>query len=119
MTGVQFFMFVLLFPAFALLGHDFYLFFNNAEGQFALSDLGYIWTQYSPESYKWVVQNVEKDTWAVINEILTQTALILALIFAGFFYVILGLLKLFGAWPFHHSSGERSYKNAKVKYARK
>jgi hypothetical protein len=119
MRGVSLFIFVVALPALAALGHDLYLFYLNygldsierdvrhvidEKGALSLfASLGFIWTQYNEESYKWVVENTDEETWALISEILTFKAVFVGAAFAGFFYVILGALRLLGAWPF--SSG--------------
>ncbi len=43
--------FLCMIPFFAAIGHDIYLFMQNAENGFQFSAAGYVWTQYSPTSY--------------------------------------------------------------------
>ena len=75
--------------------------FDDA-GYHLLAALGFIWTKYEPESYRWTVEVTEPEGyWPYINMILAQKAAIVGAAFAGFFYVILGILKLLGAWPFN------------------
>lgn len=116
MRGIHLFMIIVALPALAAFGHDIYLFYENygfdhiqrdlsllveEKGPLSpLASLGFIWTQYHEASYTWVVENADPETWAVINEILGYKALFAGLAFAGVFYVILVLLKLFGLWPF-------------------
>lgn len=114
MNGVRFFMFIVLIPALVALGHDIYLFVIDGHvDQFPevitdgerpiksfFASLGWIWTNYHPESYKWTVQNVSAEDWALINSVLSKKAVVLGLGFAGFFYAILGVFKILGVWPF-------------------
>ncbi|GJL85654.1 MAG: hypothetical protein DHS20C02_14290 [Micavibrio sp.] len=104
-------MFILLLPAIAALGHDIYLFVindgietrpsiftGNPDDKGILSyfaALGFIWTQYHEESYKWVVQNLDQDIWAYINLLLVQKAVFVGLVFAGVAYAIIFLVRLF------------------------
>lgn len=120
MRGVSLFMLIVALPALAALGHDIWLFYDNyglgsiqrdletilqekgASSLFAA--LGFIWTQYCPDSYAWTVENTAPETWALISEFLTYKAFFVAAAFAGAVYILLGLLKLLGVWPF---AGER------------
>ena len=108
MQGVQLFMFVVALPALVALGHDGYLYFTNPDMGFEFAALGFIWTKYHPDSYKWVVEQTEPlGYWPYINWVLAQSAVAVGAAIAGFFYVILGFLKMAGAWPF----GENESKN--------
>ena len=122
MSGVRLFMFVVLLPALAALGHDIYLFYthegvNNVvadatqaiadKGAFTLfASLGYIWTQYDPENYKLIAQSLDEETWSALNTLLSYKAFFVGLAFAGFFYVLLGCLKLLSVWPFRKENLE-------------
>ena len=103
--------FLLLVPAFIALGHDFYLFYNEhlnpglfsldlLQEKFKFSALGYIWTTYSIESYKSVVEATAPETWSTIDSLLTIKAFNAGLGFAGFFIILFFILKLFGKGPF-------------------
>ncbi len=97
MRGVHLFLFVAALPALAALGHDLYLFYNNQDMGFQLAALGFIWTKYDPDSYKWVVEQTEPlGYWPYINWVLAQKAVFVGLAIAGFFFVIAGLLKMLG-----------------------
>jgi hypothetical protein len=124
MRGSTLLIFILAIPALAALGHDAYLFFQNggtmdtlqAQVQTSLAGTeepgvrsffatgGWIWTQYKPESYKWVAENTNKDTWAIINLILAQKAVLIGAAFAGFFYSLFILLRLVNVGPFRNQS---------------
>lgn len=145
MRGVHLFMFIVALPALVALGHDIYLFIVNY-GPESLPDsvianekglgthfatLGFIWTEYAPETYETVVESVTPETWALIDLLLTQKALLAGLVFAGFFYLVLGILRLFHLWPFPpregraHSAGHGKAENfgrkrsSPLKYRRK
>lgn len=97
-------MVIALLPALAALGHDIYLFVinNGVETPPAVitgnpddkgissyfAALGFIWTHYHPESYKWVVENLDEGTWAYINLILAQKAVVVGLVFAAIMFAI-------------------------------
>lgn len=128
MRGVHFFMLLVLIPAIAAFGHDIYLFTQNSSvdavpgalqedgegiGHF-FADLGFIWTTYEPESYKQTVEAMEPEDWAIINKVLARKAVVVGLVFAGFFYVLLFLLKLLKVWPFRENAAERFGQNKRV-----
>lgn len=124
MSGVRLFMLLVLIPALVAFGHDVYLFYINegvdnviADATQAMEDkgaltffasLGYIWTQYDPESYKIIAQSLDPESWNMLNTLLAQKAFFVGLAFAAFFYVILGLLKILNVWPFRESGGKFS-----------
>lgn len=102
MRGVHFFIFLVALPALAALGHDAYLFYLNQDKGFEMAALGFIWTKYHPDSYRWTVEATEPmGYWPYINLILAQKAALVGAAFAGFFYVILLILKILGLWPFN------------------
>lgn len=108
-------LFIVTLPFLAALGHDIYLFIINGgsvdvlqesiqttmdnSGEPGVKSLfataGFIWTHYHPESYKWVFENIDEQSWAVINLILAQKAVVVGAVFAGFFYVLFFLASLF------------------------
>ncbi len=122
---MRIFMFIVLLPAIAALGHDIYLFVINDgietrpslmtgdpddKGIFSyFASLGFIWTQYHPESYKWVVQAVDQDVWGKINFLLAQKAVVVGLIFAGIISVITFVIKSFAG------NGEKTPKHMRGK----
>ncbi|MCB1562501.1 MAG: hypothetical protein KDJ75_02910 [Alphaproteobacteria bacterium] len=146
MQGVRLFMFVVAIPALVALGHDIYLFVVNY-GLDSLPDslianekgagthfasLGFIWTEYAPESYAFVVRSVAPESWAIIDSLLTIKAFVAGLLFAGFFYFILGILRVLHLWPFAESGGrvyssgratdsgfKKSRSSGQLKYKRK
>jgi hypothetical protein len=116
MRGVPLFMLIVAIPALVALGHDFYLFYTHYGIENVQADvtqqiedkgatsffatLGWIWTHYWPDSYKAIVEQTEPDIWTHINKILSMKAFFGGLVFAGFFYALIGLLKIFRVGPF-------------------
>ncbi len=97
MRGVGLFLFIVTLPALAALGHDAYLYYINQPKPFDLAALGFIWTQYDPESYKMAVEQIEPmGYWPWLNWLLAQKAVFVGLGFAMFFYVLTGILYLLG-----------------------
>lgn len=128
MRGIHLFIFIILIPAIAALGHDIYLFTqdNAIEAlpealqdedrrvQSFFADLGFIWTEYHPESYKQTVETLEPEQWAVINRVLAHKAVLVALAFAAIIYAFLFLLKILRVWPFRESKAEQFSSNKRV-----
>ena len=118
--------FVLFLPALVALGHDMYLFFTNhvddpvmlsskdVEEGFKFSALGFIWTNYEPESYKAVAASMSQENWAILDFLLTIKAFFAGLVFAGIIILPLMLLGLFGIGPMAKEnkaySGKSMYK---------
>jgi hypothetical protein len=88
MKHLYFFIFIFFVPAFCSLLHDFYLFYL-AQGEqlnpdlftklyteerpgraFEFAAIGFIWLQYSPESYKAMSDSMLPQEWAEIQEYL-------------------------------------------------
>ncbi len=97
-----------LFPL-GVLAHDLYLAYQDAEQsnvQFGdkplrFSDIGWLWIQYSPDTYDWARRAVAPDTWQkLIDPVLGQTALIVTCVPPALLAVLLFLLKLFKNVPF-------------------
>tara|TARA_B100001989_G_scaffold248559_1_gene222353 strand:+ start:2599 stop:3198 length:600 start_codon:yes stop_codon:yes gene_type:complete len=58
----KFFYFLLLLPVLGLLAHDVYLFTQNQEKGFMLSDAGWIWSKYHPETHdEWKIKLKEYE----------------------------------------------------------
>jgi len=88
MTAKHFLFFLVLSPLLASLGHDIYMFIENQEKGFMLSAVGFLWTTYHPESYKWVNENVDGQSWALINMVLAQKSVV---VFGGFAAIVFAL----------------------------
>ncbi len=97
--------FILALPALAVLGHDVYIAYNNTNlevaDRFYLSDLGWLWVNYSPDSYDWVVRSTDAVIWnSIVDPLLQKSALyVLGAPFAAFF-IITVFMKIFGLGPF-------------------
>ena len=111
--------FLLLIPALVALGHDAYLFYNEhlnpgafsidlLKKEFKFSALGFIWTAYSEDSYRTVVETTAPEDWAKIDKFLTYKAFYAGLAFAGFFIALFGILAMFGIGPFTREDGSAS-----------
>lgn len=131
MTAIKLLCFFLILPALACLGHDGYVYYLNTQAgkdlPFQLSDLGYLWVTYSPETFAVVKESVDAGTWYWVNLVLEQTGVFLFGGIAAIVYAILGVCWLLGVWPFARIPttargnlglpGERS--KGPVKYNRK
>lgn len=115
--------FILLLPAFAVLGHDLYMAYGDSDekieqlkeldidpGVFSMSDVGRLWIAYAPDSLNTVRANVSLGTWEnFIAPLMEQTAFLVALIPLLFFYLITAIFWLLGLGPY---SGTRALKKA-------
>jgi hypothetical protein len=68
------YLFLFFLPALIVLGHDGYLYFFENPDQFELSALGYLWTQYSAETYASVSQGMDPEQWRWVEILLKQRA---------------------------------------------
>lgn len=128
---------IVLIPLILAAGHDIYLnyFSDNAKIQeiknldidlsyFMMSDLGWIWQNYSPSSMEAVKETVAPETWeTAINPVLKQTSILVAIVPFLASLAFLGLTFLMGIWPFskhgklrkEKRDGYGVYRNAKEK----
>jgi hypothetical protein len=140
-------LFIALLPIIAAFGHDLYLFYANygvesaqavqkdIEQQIAdkgadsfFASLGFIWTKYHPDSYKFIAENIDEGSWSVINWLLTQKAVVVGFVFAIFVFALTFILQALGvggeegskSWDKGSSlsSGSRN-KTGTFKYKRK
>lgn len=114
MKPLHFILFLVTVPLILSLGHDLYLFYL-AQGQrldvdlitkiyteerparaFDFAALGFIWTKYSPDSYKLMAESMDPAEWASIQEFLKMKATLVFGAFAAFFYALAALLFLVG-----------------------
>ncbi len=129
MAGVKLLCFLVILPVLACLGHDGYLYYLNREAgnglPFQLSDLGWMWVTYSPASFALVKESVDPGTWTIVNLILEQSGAVFFGVIAAVVYLVLGVLWLFGAWPFATLSAVRGFerfgeqRKGKARYNRK
>lgn len=97
--------FILALPAFAVLGHDIYMAYNNTAldvgERFYLSDLGWLWVKYEPNSYNFVIESTDPEIWNnFIDPILRESALYVALVPLAILLGVVFVLKLFGLGVF-------------------
>jgi len=112
MKPLHFILFIVTLPLLISLGHDLYLFYV-AQDQNLSTDLltkiyteerpgrsfdfaafGYIWTQYSPDSYKLMADSYTPEEWAGIQEFLKIKATLFFGALAAFAFGVALLLKL-------------------------
>ncbi len=73
--------FVLLLPILAALGHDAYATYKDEDFDKAMmfSDVGYLWTTYDPGTYQWAQQNIDQSLWdSMLTPLLEQTTVLIA-----------------------------------------
>ena len=133
MNGIFLLCFILAIPAFVALGHDIYLTYQEQDftKTMMFSDVGYLWTTYSPETYAWAKENFEPGTWdAFLTPLLEQTTVLVALVPSIVAFIIAMLLKTLGLPPFaaaragkttgkNFSFGSGDRQQGKFKYKRK
>lgn len=146
MRGSLLLLILVTLPFLAALGHDVYLFATHGGSVEILQEsiqttldnpgepgvkslfasLGYVWTHYEPESYKWFAENSDEQTWAILNLILAQKAVVVGAVFAGFFYLLFFILKIAGGGDKgvvysspSRGSGRANKGGGKFKYKRK
>ena len=118
--GSKLFLFILFLPFLLALGHDLHLaYFSNDEkiqqlenlnidtSQFRISDLGWVWTNRSADSYEWARQNVSTDTWQnILDPILQLPTMVVALIPFVFGILILMIMFVLGVGPYKGMSNK-------------
>ncbi len=101
--------FLLALLPLAALSHDLYLAYQEAEKAhiefgdkpISFSDIGFIWVQYSPDTYDWARRNMAPQTWKnMVDPVLQQTALIVTAIPGSVLAVILVIFRLLKDVPF-------------------
>lgn len=143
--GGKIFLFILLLPFLAVLGHDvYYSYFSNDDkirqverlnidpNAFEMSDLGWIWNNYSPDTMEIARDGVEPDIWKEkVDPILQYPAMIVVIIPFAMGLIFCLFARILGVWPFADKmssfsrKGKESdavYKHAKskaLKYSRK
>ena len=100
--------FLALLPL-AVLGHDLYLAYQEAEQarvQFGdkpinFTDVGFLWVQYSPDTYDWARRSVTPQTWkSMADPLLQQTALIVTAVPVSLLAGVLIVFRLLKDIPF-------------------
>jgi hypothetical protein len=113
MKPLHFFLFIVILPFIISLGHDVYVFYAEQNQQinvrsitniytedrpgrsFELASFGFIWTNYSPDSYELMSESFDPGEWAAIQEFLKFKS---TLVFAAFAIVMYFLAFLFMAF---------------------
>ena len=97
-----------LFPLGALT-HDLYLAYQEAEQahiQFGdkpvnFTDVGFLWVQYSPDTYDWARRTATPETWKnIVDPLLQKTALFAAIVPVAILTSILIIFRLVKDAPF-------------------
>ena len=129
-SSVKLFLFILALPFIMAVAHDAHLNFMSTPekmnefkslridpDKFEATAIGWIWTQYSPGTYKMAQDATSEDTWrGYIVPILKMKAIIVTLapFVIGVFITL--ILWLFGIGPFKHLNRFKSFK-AKKEYS--
>ncbi len=139
------FLFILLLPFFAALGHDvYYSYFSDEQKlkqiermniditDFKISDAGWVWQTYSPQTMEQARQSIEPAIWEQkIDPLLQYPTMVMAGVpfMLGAIFCVFAMI--LGVWPFtragarltHQSADDYAvYKHAKgkaTKYSRK
>lgn len=112
MKPLHFVLFLVTLPLLISLGHDLYLFYV-AQGselntdlvtkiyteerpgrEFNFAAIGYIWTQYAPDSYKLIADSYTPEEWATIQGYLKLKATLVFAAIAAAAYAFALVLKL-------------------------
>lgn len=103
MRGIAVLCFLLVLPILAVLGHDIYVTYQDQDftKRMMFSDVGYLWTNYDPDTYEWAKKNVDQDTWDnLLTPFLEMTSVIVAAIPALVIFSLLLILRFFKLPPF-------------------
>lgn len=124
-AGAKTFIFILLLPFFAALGHDVYhSYFSSDEkikqierlniepDNFQMSDVGWLWQEYAPNSMQSARDMIEPEAWsAQLDPFLQMTSMVAALIPFGVGLIYLALAFILGVWPFSRFGATRREKS--------
>lgn len=111
--GAKTLLVILLIPFLAGLGHDLYLnYFSSNEKirevkalridpeKFLVSDLGWIWNNYSPDTMQTARDMVEPSTWqSKVDPVLQLPTMVVGLIPWAITAIYLFFAWIFGIWP--------------------
>jgi len=100
MRQVRFFMFLVALPALLGLGYDAYMWYAQGQGAFTFYTPAYIWAHYDPASLNWVGTQLDPKMRPWLDFILNHKTAEDGAAFAGFFYVILLIMRIFKWGPF-------------------
>lgn len=115
---------IVLIPAMLALGHDVYLFFmandvnmpdmhtitklyhEDRPGRgFKFASLGYIWTRYSPDTFRAAADSFTQEEWEGIRRFLSFKAFYVTSAFALVIYTIVFVFKVIRGFGSKKSSG--------------
>lgn len=124
-----FLIFLLLIPVIAALGYDAYVYYENQEEGFKLSDLGWLWTTYSQDTHDQAFQQLGEESWRkYVVPILKLPTVVAMVIFAVVILMIVLLIQglaSIGSGKFSSKGNkktlgrDRSKKNKQFQYNRK
>lgn len=113
--GVKVWIFLLLLPFLAAIGHDLYASYYAAEeertklveyydidpGAFKISDAGYLLVTYAPDAYNTLRESVGPERWMKwVDPILRLYSFVVALIPLAVFLTWLLISRILDIWPF-------------------
>ena len=113
MRGLGLLCFILILPVLGALGHDVYVTYQdeNFAKTMMFSNVQYLWTHYSPETYVWSMKNIDPALWkGYIVPVIQLYTVIAAGIPAAIVFSVLILLRLLGLPPFRDVSVARGHK---------
>ncbi len=113
MRGYTLLLSFLILPVLGALGHDIYITYKdqNFDKPMMFSDVGYLWTHYSPETYDLAHQSLAHDTWLnIITPLLEQMTVVVSAVPFVLSAIILLILKLLRLPPFSDGARVGSFK---------
>jgi len=119
-------LFVLLLPFFAALGHDVYINYFSDDDKikefkklqidpedFKISDLGWVWQHYSPDTLETAKDTVGADEWKEkYDPILQKPTMVVGLVPAAIGAGYLLIAFVLGIWPFIRFAKQRQEDSA-------
>lgn len=99
---IKFIIFFAFLPAIAAGAHDLFLFFDNPANGLMLSNLGWIWTTYHPESYRWAMDTLDPMITDTLKAFISLKSVIAGAVFGaillplGLFLALVKFLLSFG-----------------------
>ncbi|MCB9963676.1 MAG: hypothetical protein H6855_06320 [Rhodospirillales bacterium] len=105
--------FLFLLPALITLGHDAWYYYEHQDEGVYLSDLGWLWTTYHPESHDALFKEVGEEKWGqYFVPILSMPSVLVALILSSLITLVILLFKGL------KSTGGKKFKGQKSQGAR-
>lgn len=91
---IQIIYLLLLAPAGVAMGYELVQYYNGENPALDFSALGFLWTEYHPQSFEYISNLLGPDIWGIINPILTYPAVYVGLAFAAIGIAIVKLVQL-------------------------